>query len=61
MSLFWLESWLDSWAKDVSECSEEFCGNSVWGTLWPPVGCGGFLGTWGGDTIEDSSREQPFS
>ena len=59
MSLSWLESWLDSWTKDESECSEEFCGNSVRDRFWPPIGRGVFLGTWGTDTIEDSSREQP--
>jgi len=61
MSLSWFESWLDSWAKGVSECSEEFCENSVGDTLGPPECWGGFLGTGGADTIEDSSREQPFS
>ena len=34
MSLSWVESWLNSWVKDVSECSEELCENSVRGTSW---------------------------
>ena len=61
MSLSWVESGLDSWEEDGSDGSEEFWGSSVGYMSCPPVGWGAFLGMWGADTIEDSSREQPSS